>query len=117
MPAEWADVSAAGLWRESPLGGKDHPVSRPVQEGWGTSRNCGRQAGCSVVGKTPDLWGEGDERESEEEQGGGAQEWVQLVQGYNFYRQSARGKGCLCQRDNETGCPQRQSVDREGFVL
>ena len=27
----------------------------------------------------------------------GAQEWVQMAPGYDFYRQSVKGKSCLCQ--------------------
>ena len=64
-----------------------------------------------------DLWGEGLEVESEEEQEGRAQRWGRLVQGYDFYRQSAKGKSCLCQRGSETECRRRQTVAREGFVL
>jgi hypothetical protein len=90
MPAEWVDVSAAVPWPESSPGGEDHPISRLVQERLGSSRNYGRQAGRSLR-KAPDLWGQGDWGESEEQEGG-AREWVQLVQSYNFYWQSAKGQ-------------------------
>lgn len=72
MPAEWADVSAAGPWLESPLCGKRRSISRPVQQGWGRSGNYGRQAG-RPEGKTSGFWGEGEEGESEEGQKGRAQ--------------------------------------------
>lgn len=118
MPAEWVDVSAARPWLDSPLGGKDRLVSRPVQRGWGTSGNYGCQAGRSV-GRTSDLWEEVDEEESLEEQPGEgwAQRWGQSTQADDFYKQSAKGKSCLCQTESETGCRRRQTAAQEGFVL